>query len=283
LPIDRDGTWSVLRLVLVLTPIAVATALYLRSAGMPSVAPEPVRAAAPPLTAETAAPAPTPPAAVDPDLAEAAAKMVAPPLGTPLALLATDPRRLRALMQDGLAAYQGAATEAKKIEGIHRMQIAAVLGYGPARDLLAREYSRSRVVRSAVAAPDAIRYSLDVFTGDPVAAKNTSYAFRTLVLYYADQKALGLLATNIVEAIIDDRRLQLAKRLDPMFDSLVPVPGACAAAGRAINFARSVGPDCPPPLRAALVTYARTATPIGRDPSSRRQALAQVERLGNSN
>jgi hypothetical protein len=217
-------------------------------------------------------------------LAEAAGKMVAPPLGTPLALLGTDPRRLRTIMDGGLAAYQRAPTEAQQIDGVRRMQIAAVLGYGPARDLIALEYSRSRIVRSAVAASDAVRYALDVFTGDPVASKNTTYAFRMLVLYYAEQKALGSLATNVVEAIIDDRRLQFAKRLDPLFDSLVPIPGACAAAARAINMARtSGGPECPPPLRQAVVNFARTAAPIGRDPSSRRQALAQVERLGSSN
>jgi hypothetical protein len=36
-------------------------------------------------------------------------------------------------------------------------------------------------------------------------------------------------------------------------------------------------------LRQTVVNYARTAPPVGRDPSSRRHALAQVERLGNSN
>jgi hypothetical protein len=45
----------------------------------------------------------------------------------------------------------------QQIEGIRLVQLSAVLGYGPGRDLLAREYSRSRLVRSAVSAPDAIR------------------------------------------------------------------------------------------------------------------------------
>jgi hypothetical protein len=45
---DRYGRWSILRLALVLTPIAVAGALYVRGFGAQSVAPEAVRAAVPP-------------------------------------------------------------------------------------------------------------------------------------------------------------------------------------------------------------------------------------------
>jgi hypothetical protein len=231
-------------------------------------------------TARSARLAPT----IDPELVVAAAQMVAPPLGTPDALLGTDPRRLRDMLHRGLALYQRAPSQIQQAEGVRLIQIAAVLGHGPARDLLAREYSRSRIVRSVVPAPDAIRYALDVFTGDPAAAKNTTYAFRMLVVYYAEEKALGLLATGIVEAIGDDRRLQVVKRLDPLFESLVPIAGACAAVARAVNVQRVAGgQDCPPPLRQTVVNYARTAPPVGRDPSSRRHALAQVERLGNSN
>jgi hypothetical protein len=203
--------------------------------------------------------------------------MVAPPLGKPLALLGTDPRRLRALMDRGLRAYERAANEVQQIEGIRLVQLSAVLGYGPARDLLAREYSRSRRVRSAVSAPDAIRYALDAFTSDPSAAKSSTASFNAMAVYHADQKALGLLATNMIETIGDDRRLQAAKRLDLMLDALAPVSGACAAVARAATVQ-----DCSPALRQAVLVFVGAATPVGRDQAARRQALALMERLDGS-
>jgi hypothetical protein len=281
---NRPGTWSILRLVMVLTPLAIVGALYLRGSGPSSAPIEKVRAVPVSPTVDSGATrGPRLAPASDPELAEAAAQMVAPPQGTPNALLGTDPRRLRALMHRGFAVYQRAPTQIQQVEGIRLIQIAAVLGHGPSRDLLAREYSRSRLVRSVVPAADAIRYALDVFTGDLAAAKNTTYAFRMLVVYYSEEKALNLLATNIVEAIGDDSRLQVVKRLDPLFDSLVPIAGACASVARVVNVQRNPGQDCPSPLRHAVVNYARVAPPVGRDPSSRRHALAQVEQLDTSN
>jgi len=268
---------------MVLTPLAVVGALYLRGSDPPSTPIEKVRVVAVSPTVDSVARGPRLAPASDRELAEAAAQMVAPPQGTPNALLGTDPRRLRALMHRGFAIYQRAPTQIQQVEGIRLIQIAAVLGHGPSRDLLAREYSRSRLVRSVVPAADAIRYALDVFTGDPAAAKNTTYAFRMLVVYYSEEKALNLLATNVVEAIGDDSRLQVVKRLDPLFESLVPIMGACASVARIVNVQRNPGQDCPTPLRHAVVTYARTAPPVGRDPSSRRHALAQVEQLDTSN
>jgi hypothetical protein len=150
-----------------------------------------------------------------------------------------------------------AANEVQQIEGIRLVQLSAVLGCGPGRDLLAREYSRSRLVRSAVSAPDAIRYALDAFTG---AAKNSTASFDAMVAYSADKKALGLLATNMVETIGDDRRRQAAKRLDLMLDALVPIPAACAVAARAATVQ-----DSSPALRQAVLVFVGTATPIGRD------------------
>jgi len=65
--------------------------------------------------------------------------MVAPPLGTPLRFSAP----IHAVCADrGLRAYQRAVNEVQQIEGTRLVQLSAVLGYRPARDLLAREYSR---------------------------------------------------------------------------------------------------------------------------------------------
>ena len=98
-----------------------------------------------------------------------------------------------------------------------------------------------------------------------------------MVAYYADKKTLGLLATNMVETIGDDRRLQAAKRLDLMLDALAPIPAAGAVAARA-----AIVRDCSPALRQAVLVFVGTATPIGRDQAVRHQALALMERLDGS-
>jgi hypothetical protein len=64
--------------------------------------------------------------------------MVQPPPGTPLALAVVDPRLLRALADRGIAAYGAGSTDAERTEAAHRVEIAAALGYGPARAVRAR-------------------------------------------------------------------------------------------------------------------------------------------------
>jgi hypothetical protein len=69
-------------------------------------------------------------------------------------------------------------------------------------------------VRAATPAPDAIRYTLDVFTGEGARSNNTDQPFITLATYLAERKGLATFATHVVEAIRDDRRLQAATSLD---------------------------------------------------------------------
>ena len=119
---------------------------------------------------------------VDHALIEAAAMMIPAPPETELALQGIDPRRLRASFQRGMAAMQryvddepmvDGSHDDQKIEGARLVNVAAILGYEPARALIARDYPRSQIIRSALSANEAVRYSLDpLFTSGPPSEGN---------------------------------------------------------------------------------------------------------------
>jgi hypothetical protein len=81
--------------------------------------------------------------------------MIAPPYGTPLSLQA-DPRRPRNIMERGERRYQSSAVDSEQLEGIRLIQVAAALGYGPARRVILRDYPQSRLMRSAVPTPELV-------------------------------------------------------------------------------------------------------------------------------
>jgi hypothetical protein len=280
------------------TAVAIVLAsgfgLYLKQRAGPPAASEAVAPAAPP-EATTAVGDAAPRA--DPALAESAAQMVPPPFGTPLALQA-DPRRLRELMAAGEAAFAASADQDRQIGGAKRIQIAAALGFGPARRMIVQDYARARLLRAAVPAPDAVRYSLDGFTivapppatrrpakgvqrvQDVPVAPEAVQEFVTLAKYFASRQEHAAYATHLVEAIRDDARLQIDRRLAPLFDALAAVEGACAAVARNVAGARETpAADCGPALRQRVIARARSARAVGREFESRRQALWLLEQL----
>jgi len=70
-----------------------------------------------------------------------------------------DPRRIRTMVDRGVVEYASAKTDRDRARGAGLIQTAALLGYPPARDLLARNYPQSEAVRSVVPAKDVIRYA----------------------------------------------------------------------------------------------------------------------------
>ena len=216
-----------------------------------------------------------------PDRAAAAANMVQPPPGTPLALAGVDPRLLRALADRGIAAYGAGSTEVERTEAAHRVQIAAALGYGPARALIARDYPGVPAMRAAAPAPDAIRYALDAFTGEGARSVSTNQPFIALTTYFAQAKGSATFATSVVEAIRDDRRLQAVASLDLIVKSLAVVPGACLAVAREVS-GTAPGSGCPPSVRDRIMARVRTAGLAGREDDARRNALRELDQLGSA-
>jgi hypothetical protein len=215
---------------------------------------------------------------LDPALAAAAAMMIAPPYGTPLALQ-IDPRRLRSIMERGESQYRSAAVESEQLDGARLIQIAAALGFGPARRLAVQDYPRSRLMRSAVSAPDFVRYGLDDFVTD--AAKEPEQALANIAGYFVRRNELQTFSTHLIEAIRDDARLHAEKRLGPLLASLMKIDGACAPLARAIAAGRTGdGAGCPPDLMRSVLAHVRKFGAVEYDANARRRALWALDHLG---
>jgi len=212
-------------------------------------------------------------------LATASADMVAPPFGTPLALMA-DPRQLREQTIRGIADYEASANDAAQVAAMRRIHAAANLGYGPARDLILANFTSGRVIRIVVPVPDAIRYAMDAFASGPRQTNNPGRTFLPLVRYFAQRNELETFATHLIEAIRDDARLQRSKSLDQLFEALGQAHGACQAIGRAVSAPRSVDfAQCPAALKMRVMAFVRAVGPVFRDDQARRQALGLLEKL----
>jgi hypothetical protein len=218
----------------------------------------------------------------DPDLATAAADMVQPPFGTALALMA-DPRQLRAITIRGVTAYESPTSEGAQVQALRFIQVAAVLGYGPARDQILANFAGGSLMRSAVPAPDAVRYALDVFTGGSKKIKDPDRAFVPLARYFGQRGELEAFATHVVEAIRDDTRLQKGKVLDSVLQSMASVPGSCQSLARVIAAPRSDDyGQCPLALKMRLLTHIGSAGPAYREDNARRQAVALIAKLADT-
>src|SRR5262245_9798691 len=100
----------------------------------------------------------TPP--VDPDPVASFRGLIAVPPDTAHESPHLDPRRTRTLVDRGVGEYASAKTDGDRAKGAGLIQTAALVGYPPARALLARNYPQSEAVRSVVPAKDVIRYAL---------------------------------------------------------------------------------------------------------------------------
>jgi hypothetical protein len=219
------------------------------------------------------------PATPDTALSTASAEMVAPPFGTPLALMA-DPRQLRELTIRSIADYEATKHEAAQIAAMRKIQAAASLGYGPARDLILANFLSSRVVRTAVPAPDVVRYGMDVFAIGPTRTNSHTRAFLPLARYFVQRNEVEAFATHVIEAVRDDARLQKGNALDQLFEALAQVGSACQAIARAVSAPRAVDlSKCPAALKMSVLASVRSAGPVYRDDRARRQALSLIEEL----
>ena len=226
---------------------------------------------------------------VDRALIEAAAMMIPAPPETELALQGVDPRRLRASFQRGIAAMQSytddesivdGSHDEQKIEGARLVNVAAILGYEPARALIARDYPRSHIIRSALSAKEAVRYALDpLFTSG--APREGNRALILLAAYFSGRHELRAFAEYIIEALRDDRRLQTEDRINFLLSQLAHVRGTCIAIRRAISPTWiSTGEDCPAALQQQVQLFVHVAAPAGREAESRRQALSMLHDQG---
>ena len=80
---------------------------------------------------------------IDPDPVASFRQLIALPPGTAREAPRIDPRRIRTMVDRGVVEYASAKTDGDRARGARLIQTAALVGYPPARDLLARNYPQS--------------------------------------------------------------------------------------------------------------------------------------------
>ena len=214
------------------------------------------------------------------DLVATEKMMIPPPPGADPALQGINPRRLSASFKRGMGALamQGNFDEETTSQGARLVSIAAILGYEPARAVIARDYPRSPIIRATVSRLEAVRYSLDplLIAGSQSESNRTFLAL--LASYFSGRHELEAYATDLLAALGDDRRLQTADSLQALFLQLARVPGACKALARAVVKMPVTESGCTSTLQQQIENYIRVTEPIGREAQSRREALQLLER-----
>src|SRR5207249_5981496 len=115
------------------------------------------------------------------------------------------------------------------------IQIAALVGFPPARELLARNYPQSAPVRSVVPANDVVRYALDFFTDAANATDDSQRVFFALARHFSFEGELDLFETHLLNSLRGDSRPQLSHRIDILLEELGRVRGACMMLARFIS------------------------------------------------
>ncbi len=232
------------------------------------------RVSPPPLTAIVLANAPFAMVPTDlvsePDIATVAPELLFAEPSTRTAA-AVDPRKLREMMDRGVVAYASASTPEAQARGAKSILLAAQLGYGPARDLIARNYPRSEAMQSVVPFVDAIRYTLPLVTDEARESDDTKAIFAALVQHAAESGTMHAFARQLVDVLRADRRPRLSHRVDVILDLLADSRGACTAVAQIVGTASEASADeCSPALNQGLLRYIQSVSPVGGEPDVRR-------------
>ena len=207
-----------------------------------------------------------------------AAKLVIPaPPQTELGLQDVDPRRLRASFQRGFTAMRS-DVENQISTGARWVSVAAILGYEPARVLIALRYPSSSIIRSTVSSAEAVRYSLDPLLISSTKSEGNRNFLVLLASYFSGRQALQDYATDLLAVLGDDQRLQTRERLELLLSLLARVRGTCTAIAMAIVKARTVsGPECSARLQWQIENSIHGTPPSGLEAESRRLALRLLD------
>jgi hypothetical protein len=220
----------------------------------------------------------TPP--VDPDPVASFRQLIALPPDTAREAPHIDPRRMRTIVDRGVVEYASAKTDADRARGARLIQTAALMGYPPARDLLARNYPQSEAVRSVVPAKDVIRYALGPVMDAAATGENSKRIFLALGQHFALQGQVDLFATQILISLRGDSRPQLGYRIDTLLDLLVRVPGVCGALARLIpGEGEAADRECS--FSQNLREHIETTAPAREEEEeSKRRGLLMLNQLG---
>jgi hypothetical protein len=191
-----------------------------------------------------------------------------------------DPGKLRRIMDLGVVQYASASEVLGKTKGASLVELAALLGYVPARNLIVRNYPRSPAVRSAAPMQDAVRFAAGLLAQDAALSKETADLVVTLGNYFSQRGEAMRFARHLVDAISDEDRLQLPDRIAMLGSVFGRIRGVCTGIRRAISAESTVDEDeCTDSLQEQLLQYVRTRGEVGIDAEARQRALLLLKEV----
>jgi hypothetical protein len=186
-----------------------------------------------------------------------------------------DPRKLMDLMNAGVAKYTSERDDANKAKGARLIQIAALLGYETARNLIVTNYPRAAAMRSAVPASDVILYAVDLLMRHPDAGTQ----FVALANYFSDRGEIPRFAKFVADVARDSAPLREPENFDRLFKSLSRVPGACGSLKRVILGDPAIDEnECSETLKASLFGYVEVNRPTDLERDARDRGVELVRK-----
>jgi hypothetical protein len=190
-----------------------------------------------------------------------------------------DPRKLMNLMNAGVAKYTSEPDPANKAKGARLIQIAALVGYETARNLIVTNYPRAASIRTAVPASDVILYAVDLL----VRQADASMQFVALANYFSDRGEVPRFAKIVVDVARDSTALREPENFDRLFKSLSRVPGACTSLKRVMSRDPAIDEnECSGMLQASLFGYIKENAPTGLERDARIRGV-ELMRKGTEN
>jgi hypothetical protein len=186
---------------------------------------------------------------------------------TPDPAVQIDVRRVLKLMNAGVVKFASEQDEANKVKGAKLIQIAALLGYQTARNLIVVNYPRAASVRAAVTAHDVILYGMDLFvTKRPEAVTDLI----TLANYFSTRGEIPKFAKVVVGVVRDDARLIDAGQVDDLFKAFSGVRGVCSAIKHEVLSDPAIGEnDCSDVVQAEILAHVKGLNSLQKDARDR--------------
>ncbi|HKB92536.1 MAG TPA: hypothetical protein VKC60_18620, partial [Opitutaceae bacterium] len=186
-----------------------------------------------------------------------------------------DPRKLMNLMNAGVARYASEPDETNKAKGARLIQIAALVGYETARNLIVTNYPRAASIRTAVPASDVILYAVDLL----MRQADASMQFVALANYFSDRGEVPRFAKIVVDVARDSTALREPEKFDRLFMSLSRVPGACTSLKRVISRDPAIDEnECSGTLQASFFGYIKENAPTGLERDARIRGLELIRK-----
>jgi hypothetical protein len=188
-----------------------------------------------------------------------------------------DPRKLMNLMNAGVARYASEPDETNKAKGARLIQIAALVGYETARNLIVTNYPRAASIRTAVPVSDVVLYAVDILMREA----DANVQFVALANYLSGRGEAPRFAKIVVDVARDSVPLREPENFDRFFKSLSRVPGVCSSLKRVILGDPAIDEnECSTTLQASFFSYIKQNGPTGLERDARVRGVELLRKTG---